>query len=176
MTKYVLFTRLLNPFHPVIFSSFYILFRNILQFISQHFTVYFPTSYLFMSQHLSVHFANILLVYSSAFIHLNLIFYQHFNRLFYNVTLLFFRFYSSLKNWEVSSFQTKFRQGGYFEVPHLVPKGQFFYFSYYLFSSLCFFLFLFCIFLFVVIFIFIFIIIYFYSFILFMSHKVLVHF
>jgi len=34
----------------------------------------------------------------------------------------------AFKDWEVSSFQTKFQQRGYFEVPHLVPKGQFWVF------------------------------------------------
>jgi len=58
------FTRLLNPFYPVVFSRF-------LQFISQYFTGYFPTFYSL--------FSNILLVYISAFI---CSFCKHFARLF----------------------------------------------------------------------------------------------
>jgi len=44
LTSYFLFTRLLNPFYPVIFSTFYSSFFAFYLFISQHFTI-------FMSQH-----------------------------------------------------------------------------------------------------------------------------
>ena len=114
-------------FYPVIFSSFYILFHNTLQFISQHSTVYFPTSYLFISQHLSVHFANILLVYSSAFIHLNLIFLPTFYLFVLQRFTFIFPFYSSLKNWEVSSFSDEISAERYFKILHFwFWKGQFY--------------------------------------------------
>ena len=70
---------------------------------------------------LSVRFANISLVFSQTSIRLNLIFYLFILQRFTAI----FLFLLTFVDWEVSSFLTKFRQRGYFEVPHLVPKGQF---------------------------------------------------
>jgi len=88
-------------------------------FISQHFT------YLYLSI-LSVYFANILLVYSSAFIHLkSQVFTNILSIYFFNVSLLFSYFTRLLK---LRSFvvSDEIPAERYFKLPHfLVPKGQF---------------------------------------------------
>jgi len=166
-------------FYPVIFSSFYILFHNTLQFISQHSTVYFPTSYLFISQHLSVHFANILLVYSSAFIHLNLFFFLVQFYLFVLQRFTFtFSFYSSLKTEKFRRFQTKFRQRGILK--YLIFGSERDSFIYLLiiiiFLSCLFLIFYFYIFTLFLFYIFVFSFYLFLLFILFIFYKVLVQY
>jgi len=174
LTNRFLVTHFVNPCYPVIFSRFYNLFPSILLFIFRHLT-------LFMSQHLSVHCANIFLVYSSTFIHLNLIFFTNILSVRFTTFHFYFPIFYSFfkkKTEKFRHFQTKFRQRGILK--YLIFDSErdnsIYLFSYYLFLSLCFFSIFILHFLFVFIFIFVFLVFYFYLFILFMPYKVLVQF
>ena len=119
LNDYFLFTRLLNPFYPIILSTFYSLFPSILP-------VYFPTFYLFKYRHyiylFCKHFTRLFL---SFYPFKSQLFYQHFICLFFHIPLLFSRFTRLLK---LRSFvvSDEISAERYFRIPHFgFRKGHF---------------------------------------------------
>ena len=122
LTSCYLFICLLNPFYPVIFSTFYSLFHSIL-------SVYFPTFYLFISQHF-------ICLFCKHFTRLFLSFYPFKSQLFTNILSVYFstfHFYFliftrllKLRSFVVS---VKISTERYFKIPHVCSKGTILSFS-----------------------------------------------
>jgi len=116
LTSYFLFTRLLNPFYPIIFSTFYSLFHRIL-------SVYFPTFYLFISQHF-------ICLFCKHFTRLFLSFYPFKSQLFTNILSVYFstfHFYFLIftRLLKLRSFVVlvKISAERYFKIPHFSSEG-----------------------------------------------------